>query len=80
MLAKQAMEGVEETGFDHRVGHFRPLSIGGGVQKLTFPQVFRCFYREISGYNLSNDRVDKNERRYKLNVMPAISCAAEGSE
>jgi len=30
-------------GFDHRVGHFRPLKIMAGVVKHHVPQMFRCF-------------------------------------
>jgi hypothetical protein len=30
--------------FDHRVGHFRPLRIIGGVPKLPLSQQVRCFY------------------------------------
>jgi hypothetical protein len=33
-------------GFDHRVGHLRPLSIRGRVPQLSFPQVVRCFHLE----------------------------------
>ena len=32
-------------GFDHRVGHFRPLRIRGGVPELPFPQCVRDCYR-----------------------------------
>jgi uncharacterized protein (DUF2235 family) len=34
----------QKVGFDHRVGHFRPLRIIGGVPKLPLSQQVRCFY------------------------------------
>jgi len=35
---------TEKSGFDHRVGHFRPLRITGRVPKPLFSQRLRCFY------------------------------------
>ncbi|SRR5712691_1218631 len=35
---------VSFSGFDQRVGHFRPPRMMGGVPKLPFPQSVRCFY------------------------------------
>jgi len=35
---------LSQTGFDHRIGHFRPLRITGVSPKLLFPQLVRFFY------------------------------------
>ena len=40
------------TGFDHRVGHFRPPSIMDGIPKLRAVQGLRCFFlgRRLLGW------------------------------